>query len=53
MTYPCTAKMIKAAKFDAKLRSLVTAVASIIEIPFIITNANTKNEPVPGPKNPS
>ena len=45
------AKMINAAKLDAKLSSLVIAVDSIIFAPLIIMNAKTKKEPVPGPKN--
>ena len=44
---------MKAAKFDEKFRSLVTAVASIIFIPLMIMNESTKKDPVPGPKNPS
>ena len=44
---------MNAAKLDAKFNNFVIAVASIIEIPFMITNAKTKKEPVPGPKKPS
>ena len=42
-----------AAKLDEKLSNFVIAVDSIIFAPLITMNAKTKNEPVPGPKNPS
>ena len=45
--------IINAAKFDEKLSNFVIAVDCIMFAPLIMIKANTKNEPVPGPKKPS